>query len=419
MMLLFSLFGLALATSSARSGWSPFQEYVQELGKVYSDAEYAHRESIFRHRLGKVKEHNEVFNQGGSTWFASVDHQLGDASDEELRQLLGLQKSLGRHAEASGKFLAQKVGASAAVANITSGTTTMKPKPSYTPLPLPRAIDWRDTIPAVVTPVKNQGGCGSCWAFSATEVIESAAAIATGVLFDLSPQQLVSCVDNPHKCGGSGGCEGATVNLALNYTQNVAGLKEIWTNPYRSGTSETPECPYNTSQKARRRSVAAVTDYENVPRNDPAGLLSAVLTGPVSISVDASTWWMYGGGIFDGCNTKNPDINHAVVLDGYGEENGTKFWLVRNSWGPLWGENGYIRIKRYDVGEEPCGWDLHPGDGYACEDEADIPVLACGMCGILSDSWRVTGVSVPGFDGPRKNHKDTAGRRLAQAEVFV
>merc|ERR1719384_1442243 len=99
---------------------------------------------------------------------------------------------------------------------------------------LPESLDWRDHRPAVVTPVKTQGGCGSCWAFSAVESIESHIALQTGKLLSLSPQQLTSCTPNPQKCGGSGGCSGATAQLAFNYTAQ-AGLSEIWDYPYESG----------------------------------------------------------------------------------------------------------------------------------------------------------------------------------------
>ena len=104
---------------------------------------------------------------------------------------------------------------------------------------LPTAVDWRTKSPSVVTPPKNQGGCGSCWAFSATETLESAVAIATGKLLTLSPQQIVSCTPNPDDCGGTGGCSGATQQLGFNYTMG-AGITTETNYPYR-GTTGTCE----------------------------------------------------------------------------------------------------------------------------------------------------------------------------------
>merc|ERR1712108_81816 len=120
-----------------------------------------------------------------------------------------------------------------------------------------------------------------------------------------------------------------------------------------------------------------------LPSNEKQPLLNAVSgQGPLAVSVDASAWGSYEEGIFDGCNNVNPDINHAVQLVGYGtdENSGENFWLVRNSWGPSWGENGYIRLKMYD--SPPCGVDLYPQDGTAC-DGGPANVTVCGNCGIL------------------------------------
>lgn len=100
--------------------------------------------------------------------------------------------------------------------------------------------------------------------------------------------------------------------------------------------------------------------------------MNAVATiGPMAISVDASNWSAYDSGIFNGCNQVNPDIDHAVVLVGYGEENGQKYWLVRNSWSASWGEHGYVRLHRGDDEESNCGSDVTPWDGSACKGEVD------------------------------------------------
>lgn len=138
--------------------------------------------------------------------------------------------------------------------------------------------------------------------------------------------------------------------------------------------------------------------------NNYAQLLHAVANyGPIAVSVDASSWHSYVSGIFDGCNQLNPDINHAVVLVGYGTDDKTKqdYWLVRNSWSASWGENGYIRLLRRNpsnsnnnLGEqEYCGLDVTPQDGTACADQTQ-PVKVCGTCGILYDSSYPTGANI-------------------------
>ena len=131
---------------------------------------------------------------------------------------------------------------------------------------------------------------------------------------------------------------------------------------------------------------ASISDYVFLPSNDYTSLMNAIATvGPVAISVDASTWSSYHSGIYNGCNQKNPDIDHAVVLVGYGEEAGEKYWLVRNSWSPSWGEKGYIRVKRADNEDELCGSDVTPQNGIACAGDT-APETVCGTCGIIFDS---------------------------------
>ena len=120
--------------------------------------------------------------------------------------------------------------------------------------------------------------------------------------------------------------------------------------------------------------------------------MNAVATiGPMAISVDASTWHAYSSGIYNGCNQVNPEIDHAVVLVGYGSENGQNYWLVRNSWSASWGEAGYIKLHRGDDEQNTCGLDIKPLDGSACAGQTD-PVWVCGTCGILYDTAYPTNV---------------------------
>lgn len=249
---------------------------------------------------------------------------------------------------------------------------------------LPASVDWREKD--VVTAVKDQGHCGSCWAFASTATLESHVALASGLLFDLSVQQITSCAPNPDMCGGTGGCSGATAEIAFDYVASTPGILEEYQYGYQSYYAANVACNLPSGP-----AVAAINGYVQLPQNNYTALMNAVATvGPIAISVDASSWGSYESGVYAGCNMASPDINHAVVLVGYGEENGLPYWLVRNSWSPSWGEEGYIKVLRSADDEAQCGTDVTPEHGTACADDLS-PVKVCGQCGILYDSAYPTG----------------------------
>lgn len=251
---------------------------------------------------------------------------------------------------------------------------------------LPASVDWRN-VDNVVSAVKDQGYCGSCWAFASAATLESHLALQTGLLFDLSPQQIAMCTPNPEQCGGSGGCQGATAELAFDYIASY-GVLEEYQYGYSAYYGQNAECNTNNGTP-----VASIQGYVRLPENNYTALMNVVASvGPVAVSVDAA-WGAYESGIFNGCNQENPDIDHAVVLVGYGEDSSNnKYWIVRNSWSPSWGEQGYIRLARFDNEDEICGMDITPQDGTACEGD-DEPVRVCGTCGILYDSSYPSGVA--------------------------
>jgi len=241
---------------------------------------------------------------------------------------------------------------------------------------LPTSVDWREK--GVVSSVKNQGQCGSCWAFATTEMVESYAAIATGSLLELSTQQVTSCSPNPLNCGGVGGCRGSIAQLGFGYLQLFGHtLEESW--PYTSGsTTETGDCTFDMEATAPAVTLAG---YDTLPPNDQDAVLSHLAeVGPLAVNVDASQWHSYTGGIFDGCDyAQNMDLNHVVQMVGYTED----AWIVRNSWGTGWGEDGYIRLAR---GNE-CGTDSKPLDGTGCVNGPGSDVQhVCGQCGVLFDT---------------------------------
>ncbi|CDP06286.1 unnamed protein product [Coffea canephora] len=193
---------------------------------------------------------------------------------------------------------------------------------------VPASMDWRKK--GAVTGVKDQGQCGCCWAFSAVAAMEGINQLTTGKLISLSEQELVDC-------DTAGEDEGCGLTTETNY-------------PYQ-GTDGT--C--NANKEANH--AAKITGYEDVPANSEAALLKAVANQPVSVAIDASgsAFQFYSSGVFTGdCGT---ELDHGVTAVGYGTStDGTKYWLVKNSWGTSWGENGYIRMQRdIDAKEGLCG----------------------------------------------------------------
>jgi cathepsin L len=242
---------------------------------------------------------------------------------------------------------------------------------------LPASLDWRTK--GVVTPVKDQGGCGGCWSFSAAETLESHIAIKTGKLFTFSEQQLIDCTPNPDQCGGTGGCSGATQELAFNYTMTIGSTLEK-DYPYQAVTG--------TCSPKKIIPVANITGYATLPFNNYTALMNSVVNiGPIAISAAAEPWQSYETGVFS--SSCGADVDHAIVLEGYGhdESAGLDYYLVRNSWSAGWGEEGYIRVARYGGSSkgEPCYKDQTPGDGDGCKGGPSV-ITVCGLCGILSDS---------------------------------
>lgn len=338
-----------------------FEQFLDEYKLSYHPSEIAARRNIFNSELARVKTHNAK----KLGWEETINKYSAMTPKEKKSVIGGRSKGAAREHGRVKSSNAHELPAD------------FKLKPVSE---LPKQVDWRSK--GVVSAVKDQGHCGSCWAFASTAVIESHVALSTGLLFDLSPQQIAMCSPNPNNCGGSGGCNGATAEIAFDYVSNSQGLFQEFQYSYLAYYGQDAACaiPTGTAPKA------SINGYVKLPENNYTALMNAIAqVGPVAVSVDASTWSGYKGGVFNGCNQKNPDINHAVTLVGYGEDNGQKYWLVRNSWSASWGEQGYIRVARFDEEEQICGSDITPHDGNACDGQ-DEPQNVCGTCGILFDS---------------------------------
>jgi len=251
---------------------------------------------------------------------------------------------------------------------------------------LPAEVDWRTK--GVVSPVKNQGGCGSCWAFAGVEAMETAVAQATGKILALSTQNVVSCALNPHHCGGTGGCGGATADIAYGYVADK-GIASEAAYPYQAITGTCKETIAKT---------AKVKGFVKVAENNYTEVMNALANvGPLAVNIDASVWSAYSSGVFTGCGWRDVDINHVVQAVGYGHD-ATKnkdYWIVRNSWGAGWGEKGYIRLERHSDGDHAkwCAPDTRPQDGTGCDGGPSV-ITVCGSCGIWYDASYATGGSI-------------------------
>lgn len=215
---------------------------------------------------------------------------------------------------------------------------------------IPESVDWRNNHS--VTPVKDQGQCGSCWSFSTTGSLEGIYAIQTGELVSFSEQQLVDC-DNLRHGGNDHGCNGGLMDNAFSWIHDNGGLCSEESYPYVSGTGETEKCQTTCDLLPRSQ----IQSWVDVASTDKA-LMTAIAQQPVSIAIEADQkdFQLYQSGVLTSeCGTT---LDHGVLVIGYGTENGDDYYLVKNSWGTSWGDEGYIKLGRgpeYNDGQGQCG----------------------------------------------------------------
>ncbi|KAG9471120.1 hypothetical protein GDO78_015740 [Eleutherodactylus coqui] len=198
---------------------------------------------------------------------------------------------------------------------------------------IPKYIDYRKK--GYVTPVQNQGACGSCWAFSSVGALEGQLMKKTGKLVSLSPQNLVDCDTDNY------GCQGGYMTNAFGYVRDNHGIDSDAIYPY---IGQDEGCLYNPSGRA-----ADCKGFKEIPTGDEKALKRAVAqVGPVAVSIDASlaSFHFYSKGVYYDANCDPEGINHAVLAVGYGNIKGTKHWIIKNSWGEQWGRKGYILMAR-------------------------------------------------------------------------
>jgi len=300
---------MAIPTDSSLGA---FNDFKTQFSKQYkSAAEEALRFNIFQQNLAFINQHNAEFAAGQQTYTVGVN-QFADLSKTEY----------------------------AAMYLRPFNSTRVRNEVVLPEVPNAGSVDWRTK--GAVTPVKDQGQCGSCWAFSTTGSTEGAHAIKTGSLVSLSEQQLVDCSG----AEGNQGCNGGLMDYGFEYIIKNKGITTEAAYPYtaRDGVCKKSQTP-----------AATLTGYTDVPHNSEAQLLAAVTQQPVSVAIEAdqSGFQFYKSGVFTGpCGTQ---LDHGVLAVGYGTQGSTDYWIVKNSWGVSWGLQGYILMARGHGASGLCG----------------------------------------------------------------
>lgn len=399
---------MALHVAAAPS----FEAFVKANERAYvPGVEYEKRRALYERRSDEAMLHNANPER---KWTASVN-ELSDWSEAELAMLRGYKGVKGSS------------GAQESVLAVGASTRRSVRRDDAAVLAsLPEQVSYEHL--ESVQKIRRQGGCGSCWAVAAATILDAGHEIhqsqrGAGPRRSFSAQELVSCVPNPHECGGQGGCNGATIELAMQYVmENGVSEEQEW--PYRGTTGKCSDrgqprslrqLSQNVSQflknfnlrrgrglSAAQSSAATATavvekeksaasmgmvSWEKLPENKYLPVMQALVEkGPIGISVAADAWSMYSHGIFNNCG-KDAVIDHAVTLIGYGKSSTLqqKYWTIQNSWGNKWGEGGRIRLLRTDEDEKWCGTDSQPDVGSGCKG-GPPQVTVCGMCGILYDT---------------------------------
>jgi len=291
-----------------------FAAFEEAYAKNYAFDERQVRAKIFAQNYAKIEGHN---GNEQNTWTMGVNEHVDLTFDEFRQQRLMVGQDC-------------------------SATSTQRHEHSM--VGIPDYTDWRQK--GGVSPVKNQGQCGSCWTFSTTGCLESAHAIHHGNFFNLSEQQLVDCAQDYD----NNGCNGGLPSHAFEYIMSVGGLEEEQDYTYRAVDGE---CEFD-----ERLAKATVQDTFNITQGDEDQLtLSLAYYNPVSIAFEVvDDFRFYKEGVYssDTCGNGPTDVNHAVLAVGYGtcKKCGTPFYIVKNSWGEKWGDKGFFKIAR---GDNMCG----------------------------------------------------------------
>ncbi|RZB40822.1 cathepsin L [Asbolus verrucosus] len=298
---------LAVPSPRILKQWSHFK--VTHKKQYATPLEEAKKLKVFQDNLAAIEEHNAKYEKGEVTYKKSIN-QFGDLTKEEF--LAYVNRGKFSRPQFPGKY---------------SKPFVASKKPAAA------EVDWRNQ--GAVSEVKNQGQCGSCWAFSTTGAVEGQLALSGRGLTSLSEQNLVDCTTGY----GNQGCSGGWMDSAFDYIHDY-GIESERDYPYEAYDGY---CRFNQGL-----SVTTVSSYYDIPSGSESSLQQAVgQAGPVAVAIDATDeLQFYSGGYFYDTTCNDRDLNHGVLVVGYGNEGGNDYWIVKNSWGSGWGESGYFRLAR-------------------------------------------------------------------------
>uniref|UniRef100_G1QA95 Cathepsin V n=1 Tax=Myotis lucifugus TaxID=59463 RepID=G1QA95_MYOLU len=301
-------FGIASAApkldGSLKARWHPWKATHR---KLYGSNEERWRRTVWEKNMKDL--HNQEYNLGRQS-FTLAMNAFGDMTNEEFMQVMNGHQNQ--------KCKKRRVFQEPCLAEI------------------PPTVDWRKE--GYVTPVKYQGHCGSCWAFSATGALEGQMFWKTGKLISLSEQNLVDC----SQAQGNEGCNGGLMDNAFQYVKSNGGLGSEESYPYQVKVGP---CKYRPED-----SVANDTGFVDIPEQETAFMKAMATVGPISVAIDAShlSFQFYEDGICYERHCSSGD--HGILVVGYGfegeESSNNKYWIVKNSWGEAWGKNGYIKMAK-------------------------------------------------------------------------
>ena len=308
----FALIGAVAAHNLVSDTEYKFMAYIGKHNKSYGTvAEYKFRLEQYSLRVAEHERHNSMPGQTST----QGENFLTDRTDAEIKMLLGFNKEL--------------LGAQRNFTKFDDSNAT--------------PIDWRTK--GAVTPVKNQGQCGSCWAFSTTGALEGAHFVASGELVSLSEQNLVNCSSK------NSACNGGLMDLAFEYAETNPIMTEAdW--PY-AAKKELLGC---TLHYKKDKGVVSVKSYRDVTPNDPSQLKAALAQGPVSVAIEAdkAAFQQYTGGVITG-TACGDQLDHGVLAVGWGTDaTAGDYFIVKNSWSAAWGDQGYVKIGAA-AGTGVCG----------------------------------------------------------------
>jgi cysteine peptidase B len=295
----------AAGTRTERDYALMFQQFVKSHGRVYASA--SERARRFQTFVENMQRAEALAATNPSATFGMNEFSDVPASEFKIRH------SGGKHYPAAAAAAAARAPAAEVFAT------------------LPPSSDWRTK--GAVTYVKNQGQCGSCWSFSTTGNIEGQWFLAGNKLVAVSEQELVSCDTNDDGCNG--GLMDNAFNWLLSNTQGQIVTEASY--PYVSGGGSVPSC-----DRSGKTFGAQISSYKDVAHDETTMAAKLAVNGPIAIAVDATSWQTYTGGILSNCQSQQ--LDHGVLLVGFESSGSQPYWIVKNSWGKSWGENGYIRL---------------------------------------------------------------------------